>query len=471
MAQAQRVSINKIRADAVRVTRGFFMLYWVPAFVLAMLILPLFRDLLGAAPLRSPVIWLLVALTPAGLFVANFGIARMTPPYLWLLVGSLTLLAIGGAALVVALGTIVAQESSAVAWFFVAPLAIVFAATIYWVLLSPMIAALRLLALRVPPDDTPLPKVFASPLPQGDSNVAARPSKNRKPVVIALRVVAAAVGIVVTMLVLRLMAAGDRVGPIALASVVAIAAFWVITMLLRRARMHAAADADAALLADSRHPILYLRSFKDDPYRIDPEWDMVVRTPRSRGGRRREQGLIARLIASMPTGLNSMSGGRLEERLGALVAPIGPFITVGAPDEPLPQLGAARVYLATDSWQSKVIDLMDRAQLIVMAAGATRSVQWERDTVLSRDAWSKLVVLMPASTQEDHATRWGAIVAALQDESWHDALAGLDPREVIAMRLLDGGEISAVTSDRRLTVDYVLAMRVMLHQMQHAIAT
>jgi len=39
------------------------------------------------------------------------------------------------------------------------------------------------------------------------------------------------------------------------------------------------------------------------------------------------------------------------------------------------------------------------------------------------------------------------------------------------MRLLEGVEISAVTSDRRLTVDYVLAMRVMLHQMQHAIAT
>jgi len=121
MAQAQTVSINKIRADAVLVTRGFFMLYWLPAFVLVMLILPLFRELLGAAPLRSPVIWILVALTPAGLFVANFGIARMTAPYLWVLIGSLTLLAIGGAALVVALGTIVAQEASAVAWFFVVP--------------------------------------------------------------------------------------------------------------------------------------------------------------------------------------------------------------------------------------------------------------------------------------------------------------------------------------------------------------
>src|SRR6476659_1329015 len=101
MAQAQTVSINKIRADAVLVTRGFIMLCWGPAFVLVMLILPLFRELLGAAPLRSPVIWILVALTPAGLFVANFGIARMTAPYLWVLIGSLTLLAIGGAALVV----------------------------------------------------------------------------------------------------------------------------------------------------------------------------------------------------------------------------------------------------------------------------------------------------------------------------------------------------------------------------------
>src|SRR4029077_17299325 len=155
--------------------------------------------------------------------------------------------------------------------------------------------------------------------------------------------------------------------PILLASVVAIAAFWVITMLLRRARMHAAGSAGPALLADSRRPILYLRSFKDDPYKIDPEWDMVVRTPWSRGGRRREQGLIARLIASMPTGLNSMSGGRVEERLrarvgptrrrggglgeggGALGPPMGRLLRVGPPEEPLPQLGAARVYLATDS--------------------------------------------------------------------------------------------------------------------------
>src|SRR6476660_6835298 len=80
MAQAQTVSINKIRADAVLVTRGFFMLCWVPAFVLVMLILPLFREPLGAQPLSAPVIWILVALTRDGLYRATFCIARMPAP-------------------------------------------------------------------------------------------------------------------------------------------------------------------------------------------------------------------------------------------------------------------------------------------------------------------------------------------------------------------------------------------------------
>jgi hypothetical protein len=69
---------------------------------------------------------------------------------------------------------------------------------------------------------------------------------------------------------------------------------------------------------------------------------------------------------------------------------------------------------------------MDRAQLIVTVAGPTSSIRWELDTI-----------------QQPHA--------------------------VIAMRLLDGGGISAVTSDRRRTVDYVLAMRIMLHQIQKAV--
>lgn len=71
---------------------------------------------------------------------------------------------------------------------------------------------------------------------------------------------------------------------------------------------------------------------------------------------------------------------------------------------------------------------------------------------------------MPPSVQEDHAARRGTAQGALQDEPWREALAALNPHEVVAMRLLDGGRLSAVTSNRRRMVDYALAMRIMLHQ-------
>jgi hypothetical protein len=74
-----------------------------------------------------------------------------------------------------------------------------------------------------------------------------------------------------------------------------------------------------------RRPILYLRSFQDDPYLIDTEWDLVARTRYGRAGR---------LLRPGPIGTLSTSGGRLEENLAAIVAPIGPFVAIGAPDEP-----------------------------------------------------------------------------------------------------------------------------------------
>lgn len=166
----------------------------------------------------------------------------------------------------------------------------------------------------------------------------------------------------------------------------------------------------------------------------------------------------------MLTPAPEVSGGRLEENLKAVVAPIGPFVAIGAPGEPLPQLGAARAYFTNDTWQSEVIEWMNVAQLIVVVAGPTRSLRWELDTILNRNAWAKLLILMPPSTQDDNTAAWGNLVAELQDTPWRDVLAALDPHEVVAMRLLAGGGISAVTGDRRHSVGYVLAMSIMLHQ-------
>jgi hypothetical protein len=470
MAQAQIVSISKIRADAVRVMRGFFTLGWLPLFVLLPRIVSTMRDLprIDLAPLRSPLVWLLVALTIGGALVARYGTPRMTAPYLWILVLCSVVLIPIGAAFAVAGNVDLTELAQGSAWVLLGAAALLmpFVLLWYWLLLSPAIAALRLLATPVPPDGTPLPTVLASPLPQKDANGAV-PPRTTSPAVVAYRVAAASLGIVAVVLASWLQAS-EQPGKMMMSLVVLFIAIYVVTKLWRQGRRHAAIDADAAQRSDSRRPILYLRSFQDDPRLMEAEWDFVGRIGYRRAGHRQEDGPIARLISRIPTGtLNS--GGRLEENLTGVVAPIGPFVTVGAPGEPLPQLGAARVYFATDSWQGAVIKLMDRAQLIVTVAGPTTSIRWELDTILNRNAWPKLVVLMPPLTQQDHDARWGTIVAELQDETWSDVVAHLDPHEVIAMRLLDGGGISAVTSDRRRTVDYVLAMRIMLHQIQKAV--
>lgn len=76
---------------------------------------------------------------------------------------------------------------------------------------------------------------------------------------------------------------------------------------------------------------------------------------------------------------------------------------------------------------------------------------------------------MPPSTADDNTAAWGNLVAALRDRPWRDAVAGLDPAEVVVMRLLEDGSLSVVTSCRRRMIDYVLAMRIMLHEMQIAV--
>jgi hypothetical protein len=477
MPQAQTVSINKMRSDAVLVLRGFFTLALLPAYCLLMLIVWIVRDLpqVDLTPLRLLLVGGLVALTIAGVFLGRHAPARLTAPYLWcLIIGSFSLIAIGGTALAVWTGKR-AHEPAGVSLGIAAVLLIPIVILFYWLLLSPTMAALRLLATRVPPDGTPLPTVLASPLPQRDAGDAVAPTKKMSPAAVAYRVAAAALGIVATVLVLWLFAlslfAIGHIEYIVMALVLEFAAIYVVKVLWRRGRKHAAIDAHAALLSDPRSPILYLRSFQDDPHMLPTEWDLLMRTGFGRAGRRLKQGPIAQLVARMSTTTLWTSGGRLEENLTAIVAPIGPFVAIGEPDEPLPQLGAARAYFTEDTWQSQVIKLVDRAQLIVMVASSTHSIRWELATILNRNAWPKLLVLMQLSTQEDNAARWDTIVAELQDGPWRESLATLDPHEVVAMRLLEGGGLSVVTSDRRHYVDYGLAMRIMLHQMQKAAPT
>jgi hypothetical protein len=50
-----------------------------------------------------------------------------------------------------------------------------------------------------------------------------------------------------------------------------------------------------------------------------------------------------------------------EEYLRAEILKAGPFVAVGRPGDPLPQLGANRLYVDDADWQAAVLRLMDGA--------------------------------------------------------------------------------------------------------------
>src|SRR5262249_7211842 len=51
------------------------------------------------------------------------------------------------------------------------------------------------------------------------------------------------------------------------------------------------------------------------------------------------------------------------------------------PAEELPELGAARMYVADEDWQTVVADLLSRARTVVLQAGETQGLRWEVERV------------------------------------------------------------------------------------------
>ena len=73
---------------------------------------------------------------------------------------------------------------------------------------------------------------------------------------------------------------------------------------------------------------------------------------------------------------------------------IGPFVALGRPGELLPEIGA-RTYTSNDEWQSRVLNLMSRAKLIVLRAGDTPSFLWEFEAVTKHVKPECVIVLLP----------------------------------------------------------------------------
>ncbi len=111
------------------------------------------------------------------------------------------------------------------------------------------------------------------------------------------------------------------------------------------ARRLRARSALAALQADPRTPVLYLRSFQAD------QLDEALRS--------------------------SERPWTEETEMVANLEVIGPVLAIGKPGEKLSHLGAARLYVSDLEWQNVVRQLMEGVRLVVIRVGNTPGIQWE----------------------------------------------------------------------------------------------
>ena len=170
--------------------------------------------------------------------------------------------------------------------------------------------------------------------------------------------------------------------PLILALIVVIIGGLLAANLFGAGNMLAArADARAAALYqnvrewDVRAPILFLRAFDQDDHRA----------PVTGGD----------AFARWPAGVGRAR--TLDEFLLDHGSPYGPVIAIGDPRDPVPPLGAARVFVpeAGDGWQDAVRGLAGAARCVVMCPNHGEGVQWELDLIAQ--AGGRLSVIYLAS--------------------------------------------------------------------------
>ncbi len=147
--------------------------------------------------------------------------------------------------------------------------------------------------------------------------------------------------------------------------------FWSARMFLRGKR-HEVPSAEEVMALDPRPPVIYMRSFKDDP-------------------------AAAQIMAGAQIGWAFIFGAldTEEEMLAKVLHNFGPMISIGKPGEELPELGAARMYVSEAEWHAKVEHLMKGASLVVLRLGQTEGFWWELEQSIRQINPHELIVLVP----------------------------------------------------------------------------
>lgn len=219
--------------------------------------------------------------------------------------------------------------------------------------------------------------------------------------------------------------------------------------LLVRARRYFQVSADSLLAVDKRPPILFLRSFSDDE--------------------KQQYGNSQRALLDFS----------LETRLANHFHRFGPFIAIGSPKETVPQPGAARVLLADNEWQPRVLGWMKDSSVIIMYSGTTEWVNWELRKVVESGRSTNLILMFPeikgwraSRRNRDIAARVEHIRDVFKDTPWNEELMEFSDFSCLrAMLFRADGSMVMIKSRSRSRDAYHLAALIAHQQLLDPMAT
>lgn len=129
----------------------------------------------------------------------------------------------------------------------------------------------------------------------------------------------------------------------------------------------------SSAIDDARPPILLLRSFASDSAF---EYELL--------GRKESE----------------------EEALAFNLKQVGPVVAVAKPNELLPTLGAAKIYLSDADWPTHITSLMARSPLVILRVGFTEGLLWEISASARMVDARKLVIWHPGLRWASPETWW-----------------------------------------------------------------
>jgi len=147
--------------------------------------------------------------------------------------------------------------------------------------------------------------------------------------------------------------------------------------LYKLAQIYFLPEAKKLIKKDSRKPIVLLHSFEDNNLSI--------------------------LTYPMLFGIRGNI--RLEEAISPILNEVGPFISIGNPQNWIPKLGTAKAFEKDESWQSRVLDWMKEAQYLVFMINDSIGLEWELRKAIEYNYISKIMIVFPDSETKNYQER------------------------------------------------------------------